>query len=200
MSRILQGELVGYFIVAKDQAPSVLSLGSLMYIVCSAKQLTRVVAAGIVLLMNDLATASAATTTDTLPFFVYGTLRHGEGNYYGRLAGRTVREALGSTSGFLMLGRRSQFPFALAASEDYTITGEVMWIEPELYDGVMASMDDLEGYVPGRDWNLYDRQVVTVETAEGPVKAWMYVSLLPVEYFIENETPVIPSGDWFEAR
>lgn len=155
--------------------------------------------------MTDLVDTSAdsapiAHTADNLPFFVYGTLRHGEGNYYGRLVGRTTREALGSASGFLMLGRRSAFPFALPASDDYTITGEVMWINPELYSDVMKSMDELEGYVPGREWNLYTRQVTTVETAEGPVQAWIYVSNLPVEHFIETQTPIIPSGDWFEAR
>lgn len=157
-----------------------------------------------VLSMNDLTaipaeTIPAPSTTDNLPFFVYGTLRNGEGNYYGRLVGRTTREALGSVNGFLMLGRRSAFPFALPASDDYTITGEVMWIEPELYDDVMKSMDDLEGYAPGREWNMYNRKIATVDTANGPVKAWIYVSNLPVEHFIATQTPIIPSGDWFEA-
>lgn len=151
-------------------------------------------------LMNDLATTPDTGTATNLPFFVYGTLRHGEGNYYGQLVGRTTREALGTVDGFLMLGRKAHFPFALAASDDYTVTGEVMWINDDLYDQVLESMDTLEGYTPGGNMNLYDRQVVTVETGDGPVKAWMYVSMLPVEYFIETNTPIIPSGDWFEAR
>lgn len=135
-----------------------------------------------------------------LPFFVYGTLRNGQDNYPRHLDGRTEDEATGVVDGYRMLGYEDGFPFALDGEPGETITGEVMWIKPEQYETVLASMDRLEGYNPEREnrsKNLYTREVVTVLLDDGSsVQAWMYVSTYEYGYLLSRGVPAIPSGDW----
>lgn len=136
----------------------------------------------------------------SLPFFVYGTLRNGQDNYPRHLAGHTENEAAGIVANYRMIGYDDGFPFALDGGPGDTITGEVMWIKPESYETVLASMDHLEGYKPTRQnrrKNLYNREVVTVLLADGSsVQAWMYVSTYDYDYLIARGIPAIPSGDW----
>lgn len=130
--------------------------------------------------------------TTTLPVFVYGTLRNGEGNYQGILAGNTISEIPARLPHATMYD--GGCPFVVAEGTG-TVTGEVMALNPDTLDETMARLDRLEGYRgPGMS-NMYDRVRTTVETTDGPVEAWVYLCGAGSEDWLDD-MPVIESGDW----
>lgn len=137
-----------------------------------------------------------------LPFFVYGTLRHGEGNYSGLLQGYTSHEVLATMPGLDMHGR-SGFPYAVTnADNTQGIVGELMYVPDEIYPQVQASLDRLEGYDPRetRGWQHYLRIVRKAYLADGTeVEAYVYVASASVAKDVRESIPLIPSGDWFDA-
>lgn len=134
-------------------------------------------------------------STDLLPVFVYGTLRNGLGNYQHILEGNTVREEPATMSGATMLDAGG-FPFVIAEGEG-TIIGEVMYLDPEYATLTMARLDRLEGYRgPGVPGNMYEREQVTVTSADGiPFTAYAYITSAGFRRHT-NDMPVIASGDW----
>jgi gamma-glutamylcyclotransferase (GGCT)/AIG2-like uncharacterized protein YtfP len=114
-----------------------------------------------------------------LPFFVYGTLRPGEPNYARWLAGQTQTEAPATLAG-AALYTEGPYPFLIMAPEVLrpgdVVQGEIVALRPSVYDLVLADLDALEGYVPGREHNLYERIEVEVATSAGPRRAWVYVA------------------------
>lgn len=116
-----------------------------------------------------------------LPVFVYGTLRHGEGNYRRNLQGATVREqeamlpdATMRAAGCPFVTAHNPLPVTpantarthsrfAAAEGNPSVTGEVMWINAADYEDTMADLDTLEGYTgPDGAHNLYNRRMAWV--------------------------------------
>jgi gamma-glutamylcyclotransferase (GGCT)/AIG2-like uncharacterized protein YtfP len=128
-----------------------------------------------------------------LPFFVYGTLRRGCGNYEWTLAGKTIAEVPGTMTGGRMFDNGS-FPY-VTRDEDpaNVVVGEVMTVPDAIYDAVLRTLDGLEGYSPGRSFNHYTRVVtdVTLETGE-QIQAYVYLA----SERTASAYPRIPSGDW----
>lgn len=127
-----------------------------------------------------------------LPVFVYGTLRNGFGNYQWALAGKTEKEETALLEGSLYPVRHGGgFP-CLIEEEEGLVHGELMYIKPELYDDVMQSLDNLEGYNPKHpEHSMYRRVLRIVRVGSKTVKAYVYVW--------NRHTPRtdrIESGDW----
>ena len=134
-----------------------------------------------------------------LPVFVYGTLRTGEGNWQWALQGKTVSDAQATLAGVQMYDQGG-FPFVMRGEDaSETVVGDLMEIEPDLYDKVMGSLDSLEGYTPGSRFNLYDRDIVTVTTADGiEHRAYVYLVAKQREGSVRAGCPRIESGDWID--
>lgn len=141
----------------------------------------------------------------SLPFFVYGTLRPGEGNYSWCLQGKTRKEVPGTLAGAQMYGRMG-FPYVILSPEqEDTIQGDLVWIDEDVvsYQDAQNSLDGLEGTrFPGRNMgNHYDRLIADVQTEEGVYKAWVYIANMGISQALieqseRNIPPRIVDGDW----
>ncbi|MBN8209679.1 gamma-glutamylcyclotransferase [Bacillus sp. NTK071] len=120
--------------------------------------------------------------------FCYGTLRYGEINH-SVIKGAILRERTCWTKGTLY-DTRNGYP-ALIESGDETVLGEIY----EVNDQLLERIDTLEGFQEGRDHNLYDRIVRTIESNTGSYEAITYVMREPEDHFIE-----IKGGDWIIYR
>lgn len=140
-----------------------------------------------------------------LPFFVYGTLRPGEGNYGYCLAGKTRQETPGTLSGSQMYGNLG-FPYVILSDNPAdTVRGDLVWVDESVasYEDVKHSLDALEGTrIEGRNTgNHYDRLVADIQTDDGAiVRAWVYIANLNItQALLDQEDRVPPrivSGDW----
>jgi gamma-glutamylcyclotransferase (GGCT)/AIG2-like uncharacterized protein YtfP len=133
------------------------------------------------------------TEEQYLPFFVYGTLMTGFGNHNRIAKGKTtyIREA--STIGTLY--SVGGFPGLIKAGED-DIQGQLLFIDPKLYDSTLKEMDRLEGYHKGMEKeSLYLRRVVDVmdDDTGSVLKAWVYYFNKPVDRLLH-----LPHGSWRE--
>jgi gamma-glutamylcyclotransferase (GGCT)/AIG2-like uncharacterized protein YtfP len=140
-----------------------------------------------------------------LPVFVYGTLRHGESNYH-LLAGRTTAE-LPATMDNVAMYAISNYPILnegyrvvpILTEGQNTVRGELMTLDPNRYDAIMADLDILESYDPGRrdDDNLYLRLQRPSKLADGSiVMAWVYFGNLFALRTIAAQRTLIKHGDW----
>jgi len=78
-----------------------------------------------------------------------------------------------------------------------TVIGELIEILPDRYQRVLALLDELEDYVPGRAGNLYERVVMTVYTESGPREAWVYLAGDAAEAMIrQGRFRLIVGGEW----
>src|ERR1700694_5428983 len=126
------------------------------------------------------------------PFFVYGTLRRGQGNYRRLLAGRTTAEISATLPGHALYGQG--LPYAVGAEASAAVVGDLMFVDAERYDEVLADLDRLEGYRPGRS-SFYVRQAVTVRKEGGEETAWVYLAG-PETARRLNDVERIDGGDW----
>ena len=124
-----------------------------------------------------------------LPFFVYGTLRPGHGNYRRLLAGRTTSETPATVPDIALYG--CGIPFAVHQPGAVT-TGALITVSTDSYCAATADLDHLEGYRPGRH-SLYERKTITAVTAEGAIKAWIYLAGDPDEAALGSP---VPGNDW----
>jgi gamma-glutamylcyclotransferase (GGCT)/AIG2-like uncharacterized protein YtfP len=135
-----------------------------------------------------------------LSFFVYGTLRPGEANHDSLLRGRIESEVPAVLSGAALYDGPG-YPYAFDDPDGgrviSRVVGELIEPLPELYDQVLADLDRLEEYVPGRDANLYERVAREVR-ANGPgtVTAWVYLAGAALERALRADGQRIPGGDW----
>lgn len=139
---------------------------------------------------------AAQLDVEQLPFFAYGTLRHGCFNYERHLKGRTVNEQRGFLDGATLYDAGG-FPFAVLTPDqpNKIVVGDLMTVDPKKYHEVLPRLDELEGYDPQDPGSLYRRVVVTVRTDAGPVKAWFYEAGDSVEQDFGAED-IIACGDW----
>jgi len=109
-----------------------------------------------------------------LPVFVYGTLRRGEKNYSGFLAGRTLREEPATTAGRLFYVADGGYPYLEPGTG--TVIGELIHLLPERYEETLQGLDALEEYDPADEANsVYLRREAPVTLENGArVTAWVY--------------------------
>lgn len=128
--------------------------------------------------------------------FVYGTLKPGMGNAHvatGTAAPRLVVPARLEGHRLYDLG---PFPAIEAAAAEAPVRGFLYDYDPHDWPAVLARLDALEGYAPGRDGNLYNRVQVEVRTEDGrAVTAWTYVFARPLDGYA-----LVASGDWHPRR
>jgi gamma-glutamylcyclotransferase (GGCT)/AIG2-like uncharacterized protein YtfP len=139
-----------------------------------------------------------------LPFFVYGTLKRGEPNYARYLAGHTIAE-VPATLPAAALYTAGPYPFlvqtpGLVAPGDH-VYGSLVTIRPAEYATIVGHLDDLEGYRPGAESNLYERVVITVHTAGGPQEAYLYIAGTAIEQEIRAGLLYkVVGGNWRSGR
>lgn len=129
------------------------------------------------------------------PVFVYGTLRHGQGNYRHLLAGRTNREEHGATLPNHQMWSIG-IPFVLDG--DGTVHGDLMYLSPSTYAATLRDLDRLEGYKgPGLKSNMYERVTRPVTLANGEVvEAYVYHASDRRAVHGFDPNTLVPSGDW----
>jgi gamma-glutamylcyclotransferase (GGCT)/AIG2-like uncharacterized protein YtfP len=148
--------------------------------------------------MTEAATNS--TTHEQRPFFFYGTLKPGEGNYAPFLGGRTLREQPATISGAALF-TEGPYPYlvigeGLAAPAD-VVQGYAITIQPAAYAEVLQQVDQLEDYIPGDPQSEYMRIVYPVQTEAGPLDVWVYVAGARVLAAIRaGQMRRIASGIW----
>jgi gamma-glutamylcyclotransferase (GGCT)/AIG2-like uncharacterized protein YtfP len=139
-----------------------------------------------------------------LPFFVYGTLKRGEPNYARYLAGHTIAE-VPATLPAAALYTTGPYPFLVQTPDlikaDDTAHGTLITIRPAEYATVVGQLDDLEGYRPGAESNLYERIVITVQTASGPQEAYVYIAGATTEQEIRAGLLYkVAGGNWHSGE
>jgi gamma-glutamylcyclotransferase (GGCT)/AIG2-like uncharacterized protein YtfP len=147
-----------------------------------------------------MAETASHTTDEQRPFFFYGTLKPGEGNYAPFLGGRTLREQPATIHG-AALYTEGPYPYlvlgeGLAAPTD-VVQGYAMTMRPEAYAEVLPQVDQLEDYIPGDPYNEYERIIYPVQTEAGPLDVWVYVAGARVLAAIRaGQMRRIASGIW----
>lgn len=135
-----------------------------------------------------------------LPFFVYGTLRPGGVSYQRYLAGATCEETAALLGGAALFSP-GPFPFLTTAADlvgaSETVRGELIAVDPVRYPATLVALDRLEGFVPGRATNLYERIALEVATADGARRAWVYVAAERALRLIrQGRMRRVVGGDW----
>lgn len=141
------------------------------------------------------------SNADQLPFFVYGTLRPGQGNYRRFLGGRTAQEVSAVLGGHALFDLG--IPYVVASTADPTVVGDLVFVAPQHYEDVLGDLDRLEGYSPRRAGGHYQRQALPVryQSAGGnetSALAWVYLAGAAVRARLVEACPV-PGGDWVAA-
>ncbi|NWJ48494.1 MAG: gamma-glutamylcyclotransferase [Chloroflexi bacterium] len=133
-----------------------------------------------------------------LPFFVYGTLRPRDYNYMIFLQKRTEKEETGFTLEGIELYDLGAYPMVREVQDkNKVVTGDLITVPVDIYPDVLANIDMLEDYMPGREDNHYCREIREVKGADGSSRrAWIYMG---DEVYFKNLTPspvLIEHGDW----
>jgi gamma-glutamylcyclotransferase (GGCT)/AIG2-like uncharacterized protein YtfP len=134
------------------------------------------------------------------PFFVYGTLRLGQGNYR-LLAGHAVGEFPAVLDGHALYG--PGLPYVTAGEGDSAVVGDLIFVDPGRYVEVLARLDCLEGYRPGSRHSHYEREArpvryVCADGAEATTVAWVYLAGPAARERLRAAEP-IAGGDWLAA-
>lgn len=132
------------------------------------------------------------------PVFVYGTLRQGESNYH-LLKERTVLELPATINGMVLYALQD-FPMMMeVGSAGGKVAGELMTIDPAIYEAVMVVLDQLEDYDPATNSGMYFRVKRDVQLDSGEwVTAWTYLGN-PI-YLSTVPHDMIAHGDWCRYR
>lgn len=151
-------------------------------------------------------TANITKDTTRRPVLVYGTLRKGEGNYYGCIVGYPHSIEIVRLPGFQMYGGWG-FPYVIE-DDNASIVAELVTFEgdDETYQKFLRGLDTLEGYyginTDGTypSMNHYDRILTTVEFEDGrePVEAYIYVANRSMYKRVMEDLPAVEGGDWIE--
>lgn len=135
---------------------------------------------------------------DQLPIFVYGTLRHGQDNYW-LLRGRTLAETPATIARMQMFSVGAYPVLIEKNDDDALVQGQLMLLHPQFYTDLLASMDQLEGYRAGDETSLFRRVERCVRTVSGrETRAWIY--LINPAYLPTMQCLYIPHGDWCRYR
>ncbi len=83
------------------------------------------------------------------------------------------------------------------AAPDERVDGTIISVADDDYAIILAQLDGLEGYTEGGTANLYERLLVTVDTAAGPCVAWVYVAGTEnLARIRAGDLPKVPDGNW----
>ena len=128
-----------------------------------------------------------------LPFFVYGTLLIGQPNDF--YWGDSILKSQSAVLCGMELYAFPDFPMMVETKDlNSCVQGQLIWLEPDRYMGILANVDALEGFDPADHENsLYIRTQLTVRTVDGlEVNAWAYVG----RCLLAKGLPLVPDGDW----
>jgi len=150
---------------------------------------------------------NAEGVTERLPVFVYGSLRVGEGNYLRLARGNTVREVSAVLPRHRMYRNwlyDDYYPCVTDGDEGERVVGDLLYLRPESYEEVLASLDALEMYDPATHSGPYLRVKRTAFAADDaerahPIAAWVYHAS-PETLASRTEDDRIAGGDWLEGR
>lgn len=132
-------------------------------------------------------------SSESLPFFVYGTLRRGWTNY-SLFGDAIVSERVGFLESATMTV--SFVPFVHIDPGGSGVVGEVISVVSKKHPQVMMWLDGLEGYRGRGRENLYERETVNIRLASGDyIECWTY--LVPPD---RAAAQVIESGDYSDFR
>lgn len=114
-----------------------------------------------------------------MPVFVYGTLKYGFHNFSRILKGKVARINKAVVSGCEIYAV-ANFPGVIKGEGQ--VHGELMYIQPELFEETLKELDRLEGYRPGtQSFCMYLRETTTVITDKGEsIEALIYIWNHPV--------------------
>lgn len=111
-----------------------------------------------------------------LPMFVYGTLKEGHGNWKYYLKDKTVDVKKATLPSYKMYSLGVPMIFK-DDTTDYSVHGEVHFINPDDYENIVYRIDGLESYNRHSDTGGYLRREVTV-TLDGTgekIQCWAYI-------------------------
>lgn len=122
--------------------------------------------------------------------FVYGTLK--EGRRLDRKQLAVLRTSVKEATIVGSIYDLGPFP-TIKLNDEHTVQGEVHTFESKDFGGVMALMDQIEGYNPSApDRGLYNRHIVKATLTDGSiVEAWAYEINQDVD-----DSKRIESGIW----
>lgn len=145
--------------------------------------------------------ATLIETEGIIPVFVYGTLRYGQGNYYGVLAGHAQHIGTGAFIGAEMYSNGG-FPYVLPVEDkEKVVQGDLFFLDHEDYVSTQDNLDMLEG-THGRLWNdhnHYNRSVQYIRVDEEEnlfIQAWVYTAPSVDHDNIRARHQHVVSGDW----
>jgi gamma-glutamylcyclotransferase (GGCT)/AIG2-like uncharacterized protein YtfP len=141
----------------------------------------------------------AGGTLDQIPFFVYGTLRRGQGNH--RVVEADLEAARDARlAGHVLYG--DGLPYIAACGDPASVVaGDMLLVRGDRYEQALRALDRLEGYDPPRR-QMYVRTLVCAgfRAEDGTWRecdAWAY---LGGAWFRYDPRLVIPGGDWAASR
>jgi gamma-glutamylcyclotransferase (GGCT)/AIG2-like uncharacterized protein YtfP len=120
--------------------------------------------------------------------FVYGTLRKREPNAQLLNSATCIAEQCWTNG--LLYDTGYGYP-AMTQATSLRIYGELYSVKEE----VLVRLDQLEGYVEGKNDNLYERIEQTVYTDEGCINAYVYIASN-----VNLLKKKIPNGDWMKHK
>jgi gamma-glutamylcyclotransferase (GGCT)/AIG2-like uncharacterized protein YtfP len=125
--------------------------------------------------------------------FVYGTLLDSDNEFAAYLNNNCSFYAKGRFKG--QLYDIGEYPGAVADSNStHYIYGSVVLIHNPI--PVLKQLDDYEGFGDNQEQpNLFVRELMQIETAEGFINCWVYLYNLPVDTLV-----LIESGDYLKYK
>lgn len=127
----------------------------------------------------------------TIRIFVYGTLKPGQANWERALSGHVRRRMAG-----FIRGRLFDLPtgFPAATAGDGRVHGHVL----HLPTAMLARVDEIEGFEPGRDpdRNLYQRLTVPAFTPQGAPAGKVYAYIMDGDRVDRLGGTELPGGVW----
>ncbi|WP_329129044.1 gamma-glutamylcyclotransferase [Streptomyces sp. NBC_01476] len=130
------------------------------------------------------------------PFFVYGTLRPGTTEHSWMFRGLATSE-LPAVLHDAELYEGPDFPCAVAKPNGGRVRGEAIQVPDDVYDEMLAGLDQMMDYSPGNPGAAVERVAREVRTTNGAsVTAWVYLATARTAAELEASGRRITSGDW----
>ncbi|WP_428817167.1 gamma-glutamylcyclotransferase family protein [Clostridium butyricum] len=130
--------------------------------------------------------------------FVYGSLRESFFNYDKYLKGKVISIKPGKIHNMVLYHMPYKgYPALLKGTG--TVYGEIMEINPEIYDETMKAMDEMEGFISENNpQNEYEKKLLKVEHLDDKKTEQCYVYFYNkhIDPDFSNKAVLIPHGDW----
>lgn len=135
---------------------------------------------------------------EKLPFFVYGTLRPGQINWYLYFQDRAIHVFAATIFGHKLYHKNGAY--LCEAEPSSKVFGNMVYLQEEGYDELMPELDIMEEYDPIANDGHYVRVIKTAcyvdaDGEEKCVRAWIYQAG-PQAVSRLTEADVVKSGDW----